>query len=210
VTRSAVRGNALIAPTVSPDEHRLVASIQKTGDLTDFDALYRMHTDVLYAVALRITTDTDRAADAVHDTWLRAIETLPHFEHRSRFRTWLTGILLNRLREEWRADFTDSAVDITQSEAVRHLRRERELVAELVIPAQLTSVDLERAIAALAPGFRTAIVLHDIEGYTHEEIASLTGTTSGTSKSQLARARSRLRELLEPSINRQQVSNDRG
>ncbi len=104
----------------------------------------------------------------------------------SALKTWLAGIALRWWREEQRS--AGSQAD--------------HLVEESAPPAppihrEIERVDLERAVAALPSGYRAAIVLHDVEGYTHEEVASLLGVTAGTSKSQLSRARRALRALLE-------------
>ncbi len=124
----------------------------------------------------------------MHDTWIRASDRLARFEWRASFRTWLTGILLNRVREarrEWAgADLALDEIPEPASEAVDIDDR----------------LDLEGAIAKLPDGYRAAIVLHDIEGHTHEEVAELLGIAIGTSKSQLSRARHALRRWLEPGV----------
>jgi len=183
---------------VTNDDERddaLLSRLARTGDARAFDTLYRRHTPRLYATAVRITHDTDAAADLVHDTWVRAVESLDRFEQRSATRTWLTGILLNTHREwlrERRRDgpaensSADEIVDPTYSSPLNATRFER--------------LDLEAAIAALAPGFRSVLVLHDIEGFTHDEIGAMLGLAPGTSKSQLARARQRVRLMLETGI----------
>lgn len=170
----------------------LLDRLARTRDVRAFDTLYRRHTARLYAVALRMTHDADVAADIVHDTWVRAVESVGHFERRSAVRTWLTGILINRhrewLRERRHDPFDedppgDDIIDPSYSSPLDATRFDR--------------LDLETAVAALAPGFRSVLVLHDIEGFTHEEIGMMLGVSPGTSKSQLARARQRMRLLLE-------------
>jgi RNA polymerase sigma-70 factor, ECF subfamily len=185
---------------VSSDAERddaLLDRLARTGDARAFDILYRRHTQALYATAVRITRDAEAAADIVHDTWVRAVESLHRFENRSAVRTWLTGILINCQRErerERRRDRTeeDLAVDDVLDPTS----------ASPLDAAQFDRLDLEAAIAALSPRFRQVLVLHDIEGFTHEEIASMLGLVPGTSKSQLARARRRVREMLETGIPR--------
>lgn len=143
---------------------------------------------MLYAFALRLQGDADEANDVVQEAWLRALRGLGGFTWKSALRTWLSGIVLNCCRERWvaRGESLEIAPDLA-SAADDH--------ADL-------RVDLERAIAALPTGYRTVVVLHDIEGYTHEEIAAQLGVEPGTSKSQLARARRDLRRRLAPTVDR--------
>lgn len=175
--------------TALPSDRDLVAAVIRSGDEHAFRDLYRRHTPRLYRIAVRIGADREQLAeDAVHDVWIRAVERFAAFEWRSTLATWLTGILVNRVRE---------------------LRRDRrrqatEPLDEWTVPDETSPfpddrLDLEEAIAALSPGYRAVVVLHDIEGFTHDEIASLLSIDPGTSKSQLSRARARLRHWLDPS-----------
>lgn len=181
-------------------DNTLIDRLARSGDAGAFDVLYRRHTERLYATAVRLTHDPDAAADAVHDAWLRAVESLSTFESRSAFRTWITGILINCIREYERARRRDA----------RRVESHDDLASELPDPASslplddaaIDPVDLDTAIASLPPRFRQVLVLHDIEGFTHEEIAAALGLVAGTSKSQLARARRRVRELLTTGIPR--------
>lgn len=170
-----------------PSDRALVDAVLERGDERAFRLLYRRHTPRLYRVALRLTDDRGGVAeDLVHDAWLRAAAKFGSFEWRSSLATWLTGFLINRVREarrEWARE-AGSATALTEVEA-----RPVELDERL---------DLREAIAALPPGFRAAVVLHDVEGYTHDDIAALLGIDAGTSKSQLSRARQSLRRWLEP------------
>ncbi|MEO8450080.1 MAG: RNA polymerase sigma factor [Gemmatimonadota bacterium] len=169
------------------DERALVTRVIEQRDEAAFRALYRLHTPALYRLALRLSGGSGATADeAVHDAWIRAAEGLAGFEWRSALRTWLTGILLNCLREGWRetAEPTEPLDD--------HVPASATISVEL-------RIDLETALRELAPGYRSVLVLHDIEGYTHEEIAALLGIDAGTSKSQLARGRRVLRRRLERS-----------
>ena len=175
----------------------LLSRLARTGDARAFEMLYHRHTRALYATAVRITRDRDAAADIVHDAWVRAVESAHQFGQRSSLRTWLTGILINCHRERERARRRDTADDDVE-------------IDELIDPAlacpldgsRVDRIDLDAAIEALPPGFREVLVLHDVEGFTHEEIAAMLGLVPGTSKSQLARARRRVRELLESGLPR--------
>jgi RNA polymerase sigma-70 factor (ECF subfamily) len=141
----------------------------------------------MYALALRqLGGDTAAAEEAVQESWVRAVERWADFTGASSRRTWLCGFVVRVAWEQLRGA----------------TRFETEADALAATDERLTGtfdrVDLERAIAALPPGFRQVLVLHDIHGFTHEEIATALGIVPGTSKSQLARARAVLRASLRP------------
>lgn len=160
------------------------------GDEAAFEALYRAHVGRVYAVCLRLTADRAQAEERTQDAFVRAWQRLATFRGESAFSTWLyrlavNEVLLGRRAERRRADRVLSTGDPAALE--RSGGRST---------APGVSVDLERAVAALPPGAREVFVLHDVEGYRHEEIAELTGVAVGTSKAQLFRARRLLREAL--------------
>ena len=175
----------------------LLSRLARTGDARAFAILYERHTGALYATAVRITRDPDAAADIVHDAWVRAVESVHRFANRSAVRTWLTGILINCHRERERARRRDGTEEDASIDDVIDPAYASPLDA-----SRIDRIDLDAAIAALPPRFRQVLVLHDIEGFTHEEIAEMLGVAPGTSKSQLARARHRLRALLESGVPR--------
>jgi len=171
------------------DDRQLAEEVIRRRDQSAFRRLYRRHSPALYLFALRLSGgDESRAEEMVQTTWIRALEGLPAFAWRSTLRTWLCGIAVNCGRELYRERETAAGCpDETIPEpAGAHDDRAAE------------RIDLERAIARLPPGYRQVLVLHDIEGFTHEEIANLLGLQPGTSKSQLHHARRRLREALTP------------
>jgi RNA polymerase sigma-70 factor (ECF subfamily) len=198
-----------LEPVTRDDEtdDALLARLARSGDARAFGTLYQRHTEVLYATAVRITGDVDGAGDLVHDAWIRAVENAQRFEQRSAVRTWITGILLNLIRERARDtrrngdrynlddrrsnDGTDAAYAGPEPP-----------VSSAADVAGVDPIDLDAAIAALPAGFRQILVLHDVEGFTHEEIAAMLGLVPGTSKSQLARARRRVREMLVEGVPR--------
>jgi RNA polymerase sigma-70 factor (ECF subfamily) len=118
------------------------------------------------------------ADDLVQEMWIRAAGRLGRFEWRSTLRTWLGGILLNLVREAHRAASRMEFIEVGE-----------EAAAWPAPPDLADRLELEGALAALGPGQRAVLVLHDVEGYTHDEIAELLDITPGTSKSQLCRAR---------------------
>lgn len=156
-----------------------------TGGEDAFRTLYRAHTPALYALALRLTgSDQNEAEDLVQETWVRATRKMSAFRGESALRTWLCGVLVNVRRERVRSMWW-RMVDALDIEPVSP-------------PTYDAAFDLERAIAALPNGARDIFVLHDVYGYAHREIAEMLGVVEGTSKSQLARARTLLRKALNP------------
>jgi RNA polymerase sigma-70 factor, ECF subfamily len=165
------------------DDLALVRAFLTARGEDAFRSLYRAHTPAMYALALRLTGgDQGEAEDLVQESWMRAVRTLSSFRAQSALRSWLCGFLVNVRRERIRADWR--TVDAPDAEAI----------ADPV--GSDTALDLERAIGDLPDGARDVFVLHDVYGYTHREIAGMLGIVEGTSKSQLARARTMLRSAL--------------
>lgn len=166
-----------------PPDRTLARRFLRRGDEAAFRELYRRHTPALFGLVLRLLGgSTQEAQDLVQETWIRASRSLPRFQWRSQLRTWLSGIAVNLVRE-------------------RHRRTVREPsapgpAAAAAVASPVDRIDLERAIALLPPGYRQVLVLREIEGYTHDEVARLLGIDPGTSKSQLFHARRTLRDLL--------------
>ena len=170
-----------------PDDRALVSRFLATREEAAFRALYRRQTPVLYRVAARLCQGTAaRPDDVVQETWLRAVLGLPAFRFEASLRTWLVTIAINVTREMSRPRAAvipfDQLADIPDREGAD--------------PAIHAERDLAPVLAELAEGHRTVLVLHDLEGFTHEEIAAALGISPGTSKSQLSRARAAARALL--------------
>jgi RNA polymerase sigma-70 factor, ECF subfamily len=178
--RTAAGGGAL-------DDRRLVEVFTGLGAEWAFRELYRRHTPRLYRLLVRLAAGAADTDELVQETWLRAARALPRFRWRAALTTWLTGIALNVLRERARVDLRRPAPMPLDEAAADAVSPSREIAA---------GVDLERAVAALPPGYRAVLLLHDVEGHTHDEIATLLGIAPGTSKSQLAHARRTLRVRL--------------
>lgn len=171
-------------------DRELVDRLVRRRDNRAFAQLYATHSASMYRLALRLTAgDEPQSEDLVHDAWIHAIQRLATFQWRSTLRTWLAGFVMNLWRE-----------------SVRHTGREVEFDEDkfsddgAAWQQTFSRIDIERGLAALSPGYREVLVLHDIEGYTHEEIASLLGVEPGTSKSQLSRARAALRRSFAEKI----------
>ena len=165
------------------DEGRLVERVL-SGDEGAFRVLYRANTARLFRLALRLSGGVVAdAEDLVQEAWHRAIRGLDRFEGRASLATWLSSIVTRCAMERFRTDRRDAS---------------SQAHAEPTVAAQDSArrLDLEHAFEKLPTGFRSVLVLHDLEGYRHSDIAELLGVSEGTSKSQLSRARARMRELL--------------
>jgi RNA polymerase sigma-70 factor (ECF subfamily) len=160
------------------------------GDLDAFEHLYRENLNRVYALALRMTADATQAEDLTQEIFVRAWQKLSTFRGDSSFSTWLHRLAVNLVIQDRRSH-------------VRRLARITPLADmegfDRGVPDVPTGprIDLERAIATLPPGARTVFLLHDVEGYKHEEIARRTGSAVGTVKAQLFRARRLLRKVLD-------------
>ena len=174
----------------APEDRVLAAAVAASGDEGAFRALYRRHTPALYRLALRLGGgDEPWAEELVQRAWIRAVEGLGEFGWRSTLSTWLGGIAVNCGRELWREGRLGA--DLNTAEAAD--ARGTHAAPRLGPPSHEDRIDLERAIEQLPGGYRRVFVLHDVEGYTHEEIGELLDIEAGTSKSQLSHARRRLR-----------------
>jgi RNA polymerase sigma factor (sigma-70 family) len=179
-----------------PERHALSPILETSdvalaarGDARAFARLYEEHKDRVYALARRMA-GAERAAELTQDVFVRAWQKLELFRGDAQFSTWLHRLAVNWIlsrRSTWakeRMRFLDSD-DALDGIAARPSGRE-------------LGMDFETAMARLPDGARTVFVLHDVEGYRHEEIAALLGVTSGTTKAQLHRARMLLRGILSP------------
>ena len=157
-------------------------------DEAAFRALYRRHAPGLWRMALRLARGAeDEARELVQETWVRAVEGLEGFRWESSLRTWLVSVAMNVARERARWAGRETPV----GDPVGNVEMPPGVGRSTVEP-----IDLGRAIDALPDGYRKVLVLHDLEGFTHEEIGELLGVAAGTSKSQLHRARARVRARL--------------
>ena len=158
------------------------------GDGPAVRALYERYAPRVYAVVRRIAADDDEAQDYAQEAWIRAIRALPTFRGDSRFSTWLHRIAVNAALQALRKN-------------ENRVKREQPMPDALSAPTlsrdTLLQRRLEWALDRLPEGMRRIVILHDVEGYTHEEIGEMLGITSGTSKSQLFKGRLKLRALLQ-------------
>ncbi|MGK2934904.1 MAG: RNA polymerase sigma factor [Gemmatimonadaceae bacterium] len=167
---------------------QLILKRARDGDEEALRSLWRQHSPHIDAVVRRLCGDAELAADIAQEVWIQIFRALPGYRGEAQFGTWAHRIAVNRtlnaLRKVRRIEKWE--VDITDDSAATEMDSERGFLAE----------SIDDAMQQLSPGARTVFVLHDVEGYTHEEIASRLGITSGGSKSQLFKARAKLRRLL--------------
>jgi RNA polymerase sigma-70 factor (ECF subfamily) len=170
------------------DEELLVARV-KRGDAAAERQLYDSHVDRMYRLAYRMTGDDDQAQEFTQETFIRAFERIDQFRGEAAFGTWLnsigTSVIYNGLRKVTR--FRQREYEYDEVGAIAGSERQ----AEPDLKERLTL-----AIDDLPVKYRMVFVMHDVEGYTHEEIGSALNMPVGTSKAQLSRARARLRESL--------------
>jgi RNA polymerase sigma-70 factor, ECF subfamily len=180
------------APPDRRDELALVERCRQ-GDLAAFEEVYRTHAGRLYSVACRLVGNPADAEDLLQDIFLAAHRKLDSFRGDSALGTWLyrlaTNLCLDHLRS--RAVRTSQLTDTLDDEPGLSDATSRGLADRTV-----ARMDLERALTKLPEGCRAAFVLHDIEGLEHREVADVLGIAEGTSKSQVHKARLRLRALL--------------
>jgi RNA polymerase sigma-70 factor (ECF subfamily) len=175
-------------PRSRVEERELIGRVL-AGDPIAERALYDRHVDRVFRLVYRMAGDTDRAQDFTQETFIRAFSRLAEFRGEAALSTWLGSIAisvtLNGLRKVRRLNEREVALDDVMSVGRSPGQAEPDLKTRL-----------SRAIDDLPDGYRAVFVMHDVEGYTHEEIAASLGVHPGTSKAQLFRARARLREAL--------------
>lgn len=166
----------------------LIAGVLR-GDTRAERQLYDAHVDRVYRLAWRMAGDETLARDFTQDTFIRAFDKLADFRGDSSLATWLhsiaTSVILNGLKKVKRIHGREMGGDELPEVTITQRESEPDL-----------KLRLRKAIDGLPDGYRTVFVMHDVEGYTHEEIASALGIQAGTSKAQLFRARAKLRTEL--------------
>lgn len=176
-------------------ETQLIACAQQ-GDETAFAALFNAHKRRVYSLCLRMTGDTAEAEDLTQEAFLQLFRKISTFRGESAFTTWLHRLVVNvvlmHLRKKGLQQVSLDEVDTSQEEPIKrdYGADDRRLLGSI------DRLRLGRAIAALPRGYRTVFVLHDVEGYEHNEIAQIMDCSTGNSKSQLHKARLKLREYL--------------
>jgi RNA polymerase sigma-70 factor (ECF subfamily) len=173
-------------PAVDPE----VVRRAQAGDRAAFDEIYHCTVGRVYAVCMRMSEDVQNAERLTQDAFVKAWQNLASFRGESAFTSWLHRLTVNVVLEDRRStNRRHLRVENVEDPSVYDRGTRAPMVGE--------KIDLERAIARLPTGARTVLVLFDVEGYSQDEIARLTGTAVGTVKAQLHRARKLLREMLD-------------
>jgi RNA polymerase sigma-70 factor (ECF subfamily) len=163
------------------------------GDMAAFEELYSRHSRRVYSLCLRMTANTAEAEDLAQEVFIQLYRKAGSFRGESAFTTWLHRLTVNQVLMHFRR----------RGVRVEQVTEDGESPQQVVLgtenPSQMPVVDriaLDKAVNQLPPGYRAVFVLHDVEGHEHEEVARLLGCSVGTSKSQLHKARMKLRNLL--------------
>jgi RNA polymerase sigma-70 factor, ECF subfamily len=169
----------------------------KAGDVSCFEALYTRHKRRVFSLCLRMTGNHAQAEDFTQEAFLQLYRKIASFRGESAFSTWLHRLSVNIVLMHFRKKGLPE-VSLEESLEPQH---EGEAPKEIgardhVLHGSIDRITLERAIAELPPGYRIVFILHDVEGYEHNEIAEILGCSIGNSKSQLHKARMKLRTLL--------------
>lgn len=163
------------------------------GDLDAFEELFRLHRRLVYGLCLRMTQDVAEAEDVTQEVFVLLFRKIGGFRGEASFTTWLHRLTVNQVLMRFRKNKSrrEDALDNEELEPHESVRPISPKASQLI-----DRISLESALAQLPPGYRAAFILHDVEGYEHEEVARLLGCAVGTSKSQLHKARTKLRKLL--------------
>jgi RNA polymerase sigma-70 factor (ECF subfamily) len=180
-------------PPVSREDELALVERCRQGELGAFEEIYRSHASRLYSVAYRMLGNPADAEDMLQEIFLAAHRKLASFRGESALGTWLYRLAVNLCLDYLRSR-TGRAISVTDplDDDVALTQTKSHGLADRTV----TKMDLERALAQLPEGCRTAFVLHDVEGLEHREVAEIMGIAEGTSKSQVHKARLRLRGLL--------------
>lgn len=171
-----------------PQTDQLVIQRAVRGDERALRQLWSQHSPRIDAVVRRLAGDPDLAADIAQDVWMQIFRALPSFRGDAQFATWAHRIAVNRTLNALRR--------VRRVEKVEMLLEDDTVSVEMDSDRGFLAASIEQAMQRLPRGARMVFVLHDVEGYTHEAIAEELGITSGASKSQLFKARAKLRRLL--------------
>ena len=180
-----------------------LARLAASGDHSAFERLYHAHSSRVYALCLRMSGSRAKAGELTQDVFVHVWERLSSWRGESALSSWIyrltVNLVLSNVRgEQRRQKHEASDEDTVASDSGGDPERSEGSALGSVKPASVhEAIDLERAIAGLPNGARTVFVLHDVEGYQHDEIAKITGTAEGTCRAQLHRARKLLIEALE-------------
>ena len=169
----------------------------KAGDVSCFEALYARHKRRVFSLCLRMTGNHAQAEDFTQEAFLQLYRKIASFRGESAFSTWLHRLSVNVVLMHFRKKGLPEVSLEESLEAQYEGEAPREIGArDQVLHGSIDRITLEHAIGQLPPGYRIIFILHDVEGYEHNEIAEMLACSTGNSKSQLHKARMKLRTLL--------------
>jgi RNA polymerase sigma-70 factor, ECF subfamily len=170
----------------------------KQGDAEAFQALYDRHKRRVYSLCLRMTSNTAEAEDLTQEAFLQLYRKIATFRGESAFSTWLhrlsVNVVLMHLRKK---NLPVVSLEETTQGGEDDSPKKDFGADDLALAGSIDRLQLQKAVDDLPPGYRTIFVLHDVEGYEHNEIAAMVGCSIGNSKSQLHKARMKLRDMLK-------------
>ena len=177
-----------------PISDHALARAAGLGDMKSFEELYERHNRRVYSLCLRMTQNVAEAEDLAQEAFIQLFRKIGSFRGDSAFTTWLHRLTVNQVLMHFRK--RSVKLERTTEEGETPVQIVRGTEDPNAMPV-LDRIALDRALSQLPPGYRTVFVLHDVEGHEHEEIAKILGVAVGTSKSQLHKARMKLRRLLK-------------
>ncbi len=169
----------------------------KQGDGEAFEVLYSLHRRRVYSLCLRMTANTAEAEDLTQEAFLQLFRKIATFRGESAFSTWLHRMAVNVVLMHLRKKGLPVVPLEETLETDEDSAKKEPGAPDPRLAGSVDRLQLERAVDALPPGYRTIFVLHDVEGFEHNEIAEIVGCSIGNSKSQLHKARLKLRDLLK-------------
>jgi RNA polymerase sigma-70 factor (ECF subfamily) len=171
----------------------------KQGDAEAFETLYNLHKRRVYSLCLRMTANAAEAEDLTQEAFMQLFRKIATFRGESAFSTWLHRMAVNVVLMQLRKKGLPVVPLEDDIETEEETPKKDFGAQDLRLEGSIDRLRLQDAIGKLPPGYRTIFVLHDVEGYEHNEIAEMVGCSIGNSKSQLHKARMKLRELLRTS-----------
>jgi RNA polymerase sigma-70 factor (ECF subfamily) len=174
--------------TVDPD-----AQLAAAGDVEAFEKIYRRHHQQVYLRCLRMVRNASQAEDLTQEVFIQLFRKIHTFRNDSLFSTWLYRLTVNQVLMHFRKPIVKTEFTTDDAETPIRIAKGTENPSRMAV---IDRIALNEAIAQLAPGYRMVLILHDVEGYEHAQISQMLGCAVGTSKSQLHKARLKLRKLL--------------
>jgi len=187
----------LTDPKLAKAEEAQAIERAKQGDEAAFEVLYQLHKRRVYSLCLRMVSNPAQAEDLAQEAFLQLFRKISTFRGESAFSTWLhrmtvNVVLMNLRKKGLPLVSLEETIESDEEAPKKELGTE-----DLKLAGSIDRLQLQRAIEKLPPGYKTVFVLHDVEGFEHNEIADMVGCSIGNSKSQLHKARLKLREYLK-------------